>query len=280
MVEHPNRSGTARASGRIVVLLVDDQAFVATAIRQLLSAESDIDFYYCQAPLAAASVANEIQPAIILQDLVMPDIDGLTMLDLFRANPSTFATPVVVLSATDDPDRRVQALARGAANYLVKPPSKDALVACIRRLAGVAEAAVGRSTSPAPRSGPAEAPRSEDTLDRSVLASFHLGDPESADRFVSHLVGQFLRDAAMHIRELRSAADCGDPDRLQANAHTLRGAASTIGAFKLAGLCRQMERHAARTRNPVVLSALTNAIDREFTRVRAALGSDTTGNEL
>lgn len=115
-----------------IVLLVDDQAMVAEAIRRMLVDETDIEFHYCQEPVKAVGKANEIKPTIILQDLVMPDVDGYTLLRFYRANPSTSGTPVIVLSSKEDPKDKRQAFENGASDYLVKLPDKIELVARIR----------------------------------------------------------------------------------------------------------------------------------------------------
>ncbi|MBE9503886.1 MAG: diguanylate cyclase [Proteobacteria bacterium] len=115
-----------------VVLLVDDQAIVSEAIRRMLVDDKDIEFHYCQESSKAVQTANEIQPSIILQDLVMPDVDGYTLLKFYRANPATSATPVIVLSTKEDPMAKRQAFENGASDYLVKLPDKIELVARIR----------------------------------------------------------------------------------------------------------------------------------------------------
>ena len=74
---------------QIVVLLVDDQAFVGAAVGRLLATEPDIALHCCRNALDAIALANQLNPTIILQDLVMPDIDGLTLVRLFRTNPPT-----------------------------------------------------------------------------------------------------------------------------------------------------------------------------------------------
>src|ERR1041385_1758038 len=61
-----------------MVLLVDDQAMVCEAVRRALANQGDIDFHYCSEARDAVAVANQIKPTVILQDLVMPGIDGLT----------------------------------------------------------------------------------------------------------------------------------------------------------------------------------------------------------
>lgn len=117
---------------KINVLLVDDQAMVAEGIRRMLEDESDIDFYYCADPSNAINQALEVDATIVLQDLVMPDIDGLTLVRFFRANNLTKDVPIIVLSSKEDPKIKSDAFANGANDYLVKLPDKIELVARIR----------------------------------------------------------------------------------------------------------------------------------------------------
>src|SRR5438876_10855516 len=66
----PIKSDTERLSAeRTMVLLVDDQALVAEAVRRMLAAEAGIDFHYCADPSAAVELATQIRPTVILQDL-------------------------------------------------------------------------------------------------------------------------------------------------------------------------------------------------------------------
>jgi len=115
-----------------IVLLVDDQTMVGEAIRRMLADETDIEFHYCQEPTQAVGKANEIQPTIILQDLVMPDVDGYTLLKFYRRNAATSGTPVIILSSREDPKDKRQAFENGANDYLVKLPDKIELIARIR----------------------------------------------------------------------------------------------------------------------------------------------------
>ncbi len=114
------------------VFLVDDQLIVAEGIRRMLASESDIDFYYCQDPTEAINAAAKYQPTVILQDLVMPDIDGMTLLRFLNKSPATSKVPVIVLSSKDDPKIKSEAFENSAADYLVKPSEKIELIARIR----------------------------------------------------------------------------------------------------------------------------------------------------
>src|SRR5579862_2446004 len=116
----------------VMVLLVDDQAMVCEAVRRALANQTDMDFHYCADAREALSIANQIKPTVILQDLVMPGIDGLTLLSQYRANPSTKDIPIIVLSTNENPQVKGQAFALGANDYLVKLPDKIELIARIR----------------------------------------------------------------------------------------------------------------------------------------------------
>ncbi|MCF6219003.1 MAG: diguanylate cyclase [Gammaproteobacteria bacterium] len=123
---------TGSSQNTIIVLLVDDQKMVAEAIRYMIAEEADIELHFCDDPSQAVQLASELQPTVILQDLVMPDVDGYTLLRFYRANPATASIPVVVLSSKDDPQDKSQAFTNGANDYLVKLPDKIELIARIR----------------------------------------------------------------------------------------------------------------------------------------------------
>jgi sigma-B regulation protein RsbU (phosphoserine phosphatase) len=116
----------------VTVLLVDDQAIVGEAVRRMLADEGDIRLHFCSDPSKAIPTANEVGPTVILQDLVMPDIDGLTLVKFFRANAKTRDVPLIVLSSKEEPVVKAQAFAVGANDYLVKLPDKVELIARVR----------------------------------------------------------------------------------------------------------------------------------------------------
>ncbi len=117
---------------QIKVLLVDDQVIISTAVQRMLASETDILFRYCRDANKALEVALEFEPTIILQDLVMPEIDGLTLVKIYRIHPRLKDVPLIVLSSMEEPKTKAKAFARGANDYLVKLPDRIELVARIR----------------------------------------------------------------------------------------------------------------------------------------------------
>jgi two-component system chemotaxis family response regulator WspR len=120
------------ASDQIMVLLVDDQVMVGEAVRRMLASEANIDYHYCANPDEALRVAEITRPTVILQDLVMPGVDGLTLVRQYRATPATRDTPVIVLSTKEEPAIKSAAFAQGANDYLVKLPDSIELIARLR----------------------------------------------------------------------------------------------------------------------------------------------------
>jgi two-component system, chemotaxis family, response regulator WspR len=116
----------------MMVLLVDDQAIVAEAVRRALASERDIDFHYCSHPEDAVHTAQEVRPTVILQDLVMPGTDGLTLVKAYRANDATRDVPIIVLSTKEEPAIKSAAFASGANDYLVKLPDSVELIARVK----------------------------------------------------------------------------------------------------------------------------------------------------
>jgi len=121
-----------RADRKCIVLLVDDQPIIAEGIKRMLHGENDIVFHYCETPDEAIKMATDIQATVILQDLVMPDIDGMTLVRFFRANTETRNIPIIVLSSKDDAQIKSDAFSHGASDYLVKLPEQIELLARIR----------------------------------------------------------------------------------------------------------------------------------------------------
>lgn len=121
---------------KIKVLLVDDQMIVGEQVRRMLSQFEDIEYHFCQDPAQAINKAKEIQPTLILQDLVMPEIDGLTLVKFYRASMELKDVPIIVLSSKEEATTKAEMFEAGANDYIVKLPDKIELLARIRYHSG------------------------------------------------------------------------------------------------------------------------------------------------
>lgn len=113
------------------VLLVEDQPTVAEWVRDTLGPHA-MELSVCTASQAALKSALSFAPTVILQDLMMPDIDGFSLLERYRESQQLRDVPVIVLSSLANVDEKVRAFELGAADYLVKLPHPVELVARVR----------------------------------------------------------------------------------------------------------------------------------------------------
>jgi response regulator RpfG family c-di-GMP phosphodiesterase len=122
------------------VLVVDDQPIIVEGVRRLLAVLPDAKVEACAKAVVALERAKEIRPDVILQDIHMPDGDGLELVERYRWEKDLAETSVVVLSAEEQAATKADAFARGADDYLVKLPPAQEFVARVQHHADVARA--------------------------------------------------------------------------------------------------------------------------------------------
>lgn len=122
----------ARSSTGTVVLLVDDQPIVAMAVGKALAGHADLTMHYCADAAKAIEMATSVRPTVILQDLVMPGVDGLDLVRRYREAEATREVPIIVLSSREEATTKAEAFAKGANDYIVKVPDPVELVARVR----------------------------------------------------------------------------------------------------------------------------------------------------
>jgi two-component system chemotaxis family response regulator WspR len=131
--EEPNMPAPSPASEYAIrVLLVDDQLLVSEAVRRALLGDPAIEFHSCVNATEAVAAAKRVKPTVILQDLVMPNVNGLQLVQQYRADPDTAGIPIIVLSTKEEPVVKSEAFKAGANDYLVKLPDQIELIARIR----------------------------------------------------------------------------------------------------------------------------------------------------
>ncbi|TLN02062.1 response regulator, partial [bacterium] len=119
-----------------LVLFVDDD----TMALQLMEKASLLLGYQALtsvSPTRALKIAADKQPDVIVVDLNMHEMDGVTLIQALRNQESTSRIPVIVLSATDASQFAVPSSAAGANSYLTKPVDFDELSAAIDRVLSV-----------------------------------------------------------------------------------------------------------------------------------------------
>jgi two-component system cell cycle response regulator len=115
------------------VLLIDDSVSLRSQLRSILDKALDAaEFLEANDGLQGFKLLSEHRPDVVLCDLVMPVFDGLKFLALRATRPELGQIPVIMLTAEDDPNRKVEVLDRGASDYVTKPFNDKELVARVR----------------------------------------------------------------------------------------------------------------------------------------------------
>ncbi|WP_437897852.1 ATP-binding protein [Sorangium sp. So ce124] len=109
------------------ILLADDNADMRMYVRRILDERWIVEAVSDGA--AALEIARRSPPDLIVADVMMPGLDGFGLLRALRAEPTTQGVPVIMLSARAGEESRIEGLAAGADDYLVKPFSARELVA-------------------------------------------------------------------------------------------------------------------------------------------------------
>ena len=119
------------------VLVVDDVSETRENIRKLLQFETDIDVVgSARSGREAIQMSEELKPDVILMDINMPDMDGITATEAIRQR--TPISQIIILSVQGDPNYMRRAMLAGARDFLTKPPMADELIAAVRRAGDMA----------------------------------------------------------------------------------------------------------------------------------------------
>ncbi|MDI6102776.1 response regulator transcription factor [Actinoplanes sp. NEAU-A12] len=177
----------------IRVVVVDDEALVRSGFKMILNAAPDIEVVAATNGADALDAVRENRPDVVLLDIRMPDVDGLTVLGQVRALPEP---PVVAMLTTFDADEYVlTALHAGAAGFLLKDTEPEHLAQLVRTLAAGGVVMSAKASRTLLRS----LPRTDDfAVDREVTA--RLERLTGRERDVLVLLAEGLSNAEIGVR--------------------------------------------------------------------------------
>ena len=115
------------------ILAVDDSKSLRQVLAATLSAAGH-EVVQATDGVEGLALAQEARFDLILSDINMPNMDGLTLVRHLRALPALKARPILILTTEMDPELRKQAREAGATGWIVKPFTPEQLLATIRRL--------------------------------------------------------------------------------------------------------------------------------------------------
>ncbi|MCB0037317.1 MAG: response regulator [Anaerolineales bacterium] len=115
------------------ILVVDDQALMREHMQRLLGREG-YELAFATNGLEALELVETFSPDLVLLDVRMPEMDGFEVCRRLRANPHTADLPIIMVTAFDDRDARLQGIEVGADDFIPKPYDSIELRARVRTI--------------------------------------------------------------------------------------------------------------------------------------------------
>jgi CheY-like chemotaxis protein len=121
-------AAAAPAKRRSVVLVVEDDEVLHTLVAAMLESEP-VDLVFEADGAAAFDRVNAVGPDLVLMDVMLPGGDGVALTERIKSTPDLAAIPVVMLSGEARLETLVRSMEAGAADFIVKPFTREALIA-------------------------------------------------------------------------------------------------------------------------------------------------------
>ena len=231
----------AKARGGVSVLLVEDNKVNQQLLSSYLSkAGYGVDLAGDGAEACRKAATGDY--AVIFMDVSMPEMDGLTATGSIRALPGGRGrVPIVAITANALDGDAERCLSAGMDDYLTKPIDRQDLIATATLWSSRSASGEARRDERA-ESGTKGAGEAPPVIDEGLLNDIFANLPHETGW---ELLKSFLEDSAARLVKAEAALEPLDRDGLKSEAHSVKGAAASFGAARLAKLCGELERTAA-----------------------------------
>jgi DNA-binding response OmpR family regulator len=106
---------------KIKLVVIDDEVDFCYFLKQNLEREGRFDVTTCSDSTRALGIIQEERPQLVLLDIIMPGVDGFTLLRQIRASEKTWHVPVIMLTAKGDSESIFEGKKYRATDYIIKP---------------------------------------------------------------------------------------------------------------------------------------------------------------
>lgn len=243
---------TLRLSGR--VLIAEDSETNAMVAKKMLD-RLGLDYHHVLDGAAAIDAALASEFDVVLMDVSMPNVDGLEATRVLRDRG--FDKPIIAMTAHALKGDRDQAFEHGMTGYVTKPVRPQAL-----------RDALEEWLLPATPDKPSMETKMN-ALDTDAIQQVWEGDLET----YAEIGRIFMDELSWRIPGLRTS----QPNELEHHAHSLKGAASNIGATELSRLAAELEQK-AKSGSSAQIESLIASIEAESAAVQTALKQDYLGD--
>jgi two-component system sensor histidine kinase/response regulator len=254
---------------RVRVLVVEDNPTNQAVVRQQLEALGYSARIVGDAEQGLKVLSRE-RYDIVLLDCELPDMDGYSATrEIRRREGDARHTTIVALTAHATEGQRERCLGAGMDDYLSKPVKIQAMAEMIDRWTRP-EPEADANSSPATTAKP-NGELIDQGVDSARLADIaRLAKPGEAAQLVSQIVDEFLADTSARMQLIKRAVESSDWDELASLVHSLRGAATIVGAARFAAICTELETLARANRVSEAAGVAQNVVE-EARRLPALL---------
>jgi len=109
------------------ILVIDDDNVIRMLVRRILERRG-YEVFLAANGNEGLKIANSFSPNVILLDVNLSDLDGYAVCATIRSQATTRKIPIILISASDDPEDRAHGFDQGANDYMTKPFGEDELI--------------------------------------------------------------------------------------------------------------------------------------------------------
>lgn len=266
------------------ILLADDSSInqrVTSLMLEKLGYRTDVVSNGLEAVEAIAKIPYDV----VLMDVEMPEMDGLTATNTILTKSPQSRPYIIALTAYALAETRNQCLQAGMKDFLVKPIRLEDLALALQQATKVI---VERQESSVKEAKAAQKLASTETnanlptltesgiLDHQVLDDLRSLAGAKAKTFLSGIIGQYFEDSPKKLQGIQQAIDNQDATALRQAAHGLRSSSANLGAIAVADLCKQLE-DLARSGTTQGSSTTMELLAQTYPKVKLALEQEIEG---